>query len=104
MEHEYQALKAMERIPIPTPKAYGLDLSGKEIGVPCFFSDIIEGESPREPMLAGELWAEELYLNTVSDLVSVTGNELGNFWIYSSYVRGGHRFRCTTPWDAGSTR
>ncbi|MGD8405847.1 MAG: phosphotransferase [Anaerolineales bacterium] len=79
MEHEYQSLKAMERIPIPTPKAYGLDLSGKGIGVPCFFSDFIEGESLLEPMLAGELWAEELYLNTVSELQSVTEKELGKF-------------------------
>lgn len=79
MEHEYQAPKAMERISIPTPKAYGLDLSGKEIGVPCFFSDFIEGESLLEPMLAGELWAEELYLNAVSELQSVKATELGNF-------------------------
>jgi len=62
IEHEYQALKTVEQIPIPTPKAYGLDLSGKEIGVPCFFSDFIEGQSLLAPMLAGELWAEELYL------------------------------------------
>jgi len=79
IEHEYQALKAMEKIPIPTPKGYGLDLSGKEIGLPCFFSDFIEGESLLEPILAGELWAEELYLNTVSELQSVTTNQLGNF-------------------------
>jgi aminoglycoside phosphotransferase (APT) family kinase protein len=79
IEHEYQALKAMEQIPISTPKVYGLDLSGKEIGVPCFFSDFIEGESLLEPMIAGELWAEELYLNTVGELQSVTTNQLGNF-------------------------
>jgi len=79
MEHEYQALKAMERIPIPTPKAYGLDLSGKEIGAPCFFSDFIEGESLLTPMLAGELWAEEVYINAIGELQSVTENELGNF-------------------------
>jgi len=85
MEHEYHALKAMELIPIPTPKAYGLDLSGKEIGVPCFFSDFIEGESLLEPFLSGEVWAEELYLNTVGELQSVTANELGNFAMELKY-------------------
>jgi aminoglycoside phosphotransferase (APT) family kinase protein len=79
MEHEYRALKAMERISIPTPKAYGLELSGQEIGVPCFFSDFIEGESLLKPILTGELWAEELYLNTVIELQCVTANELGTF-------------------------
>jgi aminoglycoside phosphotransferase (APT) family kinase protein len=79
MEHEYQALKAMEPCPIPTPKAYGLDLSGEEIGFACYFSEFIEGESLLEPMLAGELWAEELYISTVSELQAVTKDELGNF-------------------------
>ncbi len=76
---EYQILNAMERIPLPTPKAYGLDLSGGEIGMPCFFSDFIEGESLLGPMLAGETWAEELYIDTVSELQSVTEEELGSF-------------------------
>ena len=79
LDYEYQVLKVMERIPIPTPKAYGLELSGKEIGVPCYFSDFIEGKSLLEPMLAGEFWAEELYINTVSELQSVTEEELGSF-------------------------
>lgn len=40
--YEYQVLGVMERIPIPTPKAYALDNSGKEIGTPCCFCDFIE--------------------------------------------------------------
>lgn len=35
---------------------------GEALGVPCFLLDFIEGESLLEPMLAGERWAEELYI------------------------------------------
>ena len=78
IEHEYQVLKVMERIPIPTPRVYGLDLQGEALGVACFFSDFIEGESLLGPVLAGENWAEELYINTVRKLQAVTENDLGS--------------------------
>ena len=39
IEHEYQVLKVMETIPIPTPRVYGLDLQGEALGIACFFSD-----------------------------------------------------------------
>ena len=78
IEHEYQVLKAMETIPIPTPRVYGLDLQGKAFGIACFFSDFIEGETLLGPMLAGESWAEELYINTVCKLQAVTEDELGS--------------------------
>ena len=55
MEYEYQILKAVESIPVPTPRAYGLDMQGEALGVPCFFSDFIEGESLLGLMLAGKL-------------------------------------------------
>jgi aminoglycoside phosphotransferase (APT) family kinase protein len=77
MEYEYQILKAMESIPVPTPHAYGLDLGGEALGVACFFSDFIAGESLLGPMLAGEAWAEQLYLDTVCALQAVTGLDLG---------------------------
>jgi len=78
IEHEYQVLKVMETIPIPTPRVYGLDLKGKALGVACFFSDFIEGESLSGPMFAGETWAEEMYINTVFQLQSVTEDQLGS--------------------------
>jgi len=77
MEHEYQVLKAVESIPVPTPRAYGLDLQGEALGVACFFSDFIAGESLLGPMLAGEAWAEELYFDTVCALHAVTDDDLG---------------------------
>jgi len=77
MEYEYQVLKAVESIPIPTPRAYGLDMQGEALGVPCFFSEFIEGESLLGPVQAGEVWAENLYLDTVCALQSVTENDLG---------------------------
>jgi hypothetical protein len=65
MEHEYRILKALESIAFPTPRVYGLDMPGEILGVPCFISDFIEGESLLRPMLAGETWAETLYLDSV---------------------------------------
>jgi aminoglycoside phosphotransferase (APT) family kinase protein len=78
IDSEYQVLKAMETIPIPTPRVYGLDLQGKALGVACFFSDFIAGESLLGPMLAGESWAEELYISTVCQLQAVTEDQLGS--------------------------
>jgi len=77
MAYEYQILKAMEAIPVPTPRAYGLDEQGKALGVACFFSDFIEGEALLGPMLSGEAWAETLYLDTVCALQAVTEADLG---------------------------
>ncbi len=72
LAHEYAALKAMETTPIPTPHAYGLDVQGTALGTPCFLEDFIEGEPLLNPMLAGEIWAEELYIETVCSLQSLT--------------------------------
>lgn len=78
MEYEYRILKAVESIPVRTPRAYGLDMQGEALGVPCFFSDFIEGESLLGPMLAGEAWAEELYFDAVCGLQAVTDEDLGD--------------------------
>jgi aminoglycoside phosphotransferase (APT) family kinase protein len=77
LEHEYRVLKAMEAIPILAPRAYGLDLKGEALGVACFFSDFIAGESLLKPMLDGEAWAEKLYIDSVCALQSVTEADLG---------------------------
>jgi len=75
--HEYHILRAMEQIPIPTPRAYGWDPTGEALGVPCFFCDFIEGISLLKYMLANEPWADELYLETVSNLQAITREQLG---------------------------
>jgi aminoglycoside phosphotransferase (APT) family kinase protein len=77
MEHEYQVLKAMEKTVVPTPRVYGLDLRGEALGVACFFSDFIAGESLLGSMLAGAAWAEKLYLDAVCALQTVTDDNLG---------------------------
>lgn len=77
MEHEYQVLKALEAAPIPTPRVYGLDLSGEALGVPCFFSEFIDGESLLAPVLSGAAWAEDLYLDAVNALLAITEDDLG---------------------------
>lgn len=76
IEHEYKVLRAMESIPIPTPRVYGWNPEGKELGMPSFFSDFVEGESLLKPMLAGEPWAEDLYLDTVVALQEITRSDL----------------------------
>jgi aminoglycoside phosphotransferase (APT) family kinase protein len=75
-EHEYAVLRAMESIPIPTPQVYGWDPEGEALGVACFLSDFVEGESLLGPMLAGERWAEELYIDTVCALQGITREQL----------------------------
>lgn len=77
IEHEYEMLRAMEPLPIPTPRAWGWDPDGEALGVPCFIADLIEGESLLPPLLAGEPWAEELYIDTACRLQSITRAELG---------------------------
>lgn len=68
---EYRILKAVEKLPIPAPKVYGLDESGELFGVPCFFMDYIPGESLLKPMLAGESWAEDLYIQSAIRLQNI---------------------------------
>ena len=75
-EHEYAVLRAMESTSIPTPRAYGWDPHGDAFGAPCFFADFIEGDSLLGPMLAGETWAEQLYLDAVFALQSITRQQL----------------------------
>lgn len=77
MAHEYRVLRQMATLRIPTPQAYGLDPAGEALGVAAFFSDFIEGESLLGPMLAGETWAETLYIETVCRLQAVTEDDLG---------------------------
>ena len=75
-EHEFAVLQAMESIPIPTPRAYGWDPAGQAFGLPCFFYDFLEGESLLGPVLAGERWAEDLYIDTVCALQAVGREQL----------------------------
>jgi aminoglycoside phosphotransferase (APT) family kinase protein len=77
-EHEHAVLRAMESIPIPTPRAYGWDPTGEALGAPCFFADLIEGESLLKYLLAGEPWAETLYLDTVCALQAITWEQMAS--------------------------
>jgi aminoglycoside phosphotransferase (APT) family kinase protein len=75
-EHEYEVLRAMESVPIPTPRVYGWDPEGEALGAPCFFSDFVAGESLLKHMLAGEPWAEALYIDAVCALQAVTWEQM----------------------------
>jgi aminoglycoside phosphotransferase (APT) family kinase protein len=77
IEHEYQVMRAVESLPLPTPRAFGWDPGGEALGVPCFFYEFVDGASLLPPMLAGEAWAEALYVETVCTLQSVTRAQLG---------------------------
>lgn len=75
-EHEYAVLRAMTSISIPTPRAYGWDPAGAALGVPCFLCDFVEGVSLLEPMVSGESWAEDVYIDTVCALQAVNREQL----------------------------
>jgi aminoglycoside phosphotransferase (APT) family kinase protein len=77
IEHEVEVLKAVEPLPIPTPRVYGWDPQGRALGVPCFLADLVEGESLLPPLLAGEPWAENLYIETACLLQSIDRGQLG---------------------------
>ena len=77
-EHEYEVLQVMESVSIPTPRVYGWDPEGEALGVPCFFSDFIAGESLLKYVLAGESWAEALYVETACALQSVTREQVAS--------------------------
>ena len=82
IEFEYHVLKAMENVPIPTPRVYGLDLQGEALGVACFFSDFIEGETLLKPMLAGDpeklAFKYQLLLNAKAGLSAHERDTLSN--------------------------
>jgi aminoglycoside phosphotransferase (APT) family kinase protein len=78
IEHEYQVLRAVESLPVPAPRAYGWDPEGEALGVPCFFYEFVEGESLLGPLLAGETWAEDLYIDTACRLQSITRAQLSS--------------------------
>jgi aminoglycoside phosphotransferase (APT) family kinase protein len=77
IEHEYEMLRAVETLPIPTPRAYGWDPDGWGLGVPCFLADLVDGESLLPHLLAGEPWAEELYIETARTMQSIGREDLG---------------------------
>ncbi len=77
LEHEYRVLELLQSTSIPTPRPYGWDPDGAALGLPCFLSDFIIGESLLGPILAGEKWAAQLYLDSVIALQSVTPEHLG---------------------------
>ncbi|MHC4473829.1 MAG: phosphotransferase family protein [Planctomycetota bacterium] len=77
VEHEFRALRAMERVAIPTPRAYGWDPEGAALGAPAFLMDHIDGEPILPALLAAEDWAEPLFLDTVCALQGVTREQLG---------------------------
>jgi aminoglycoside phosphotransferase (APT) family kinase protein len=76
IEHEYEILRAMEVVPIPTPRAYGWDPAGEGLGLPCFFQDFVGGESLLGLLLAGEPWAGALYVDTACALQSISREQL----------------------------
>jgi aminoglycoside phosphotransferase (APT) family kinase protein len=76
IEHEYEVLRAVASLPVPAPRAYGWDAEGEAMGVRCFFYDFVEGASLLAPLLAGEVWAEDLYIETARALQSITRQQL----------------------------
>lgn len=74
---EFKILKAVENLPIPVPRVYGLDKKGTALGTPCFFMDFIEGGSLLKPMMAGEPWADDLYIEVAVRMQTTLEDDMG---------------------------
>jgi aminoglycoside phosphotransferase (APT) family kinase protein len=77
LQREYEVCKALEPAAVPTPRVYGLDTDGTELGIPCFLADFITGESIGIPLRNGEAWAEDLYIDSVCELQALSVSDLG---------------------------
>ncbi len=75
-QHEYESLRAMESIPIPTPRTLGWNPDGDALGSPCYLIEFIDGQSLLKPMLDGEPWAADLYIETVRRLQDISRDQL----------------------------
>jgi aminoglycoside phosphotransferase (APT) family kinase protein len=75
-EHEFEVLRAMEAVDIPAPRPYGWDPSGEALGVPCLLTGFVAGESLLPALQAGQLWAQELYIDTACRLQAIGREQL----------------------------
>lgn len=73
---EVAALEAMTDYPLPTPRVLLWDESNADAGTPIFISEFIDGTSLLPPMIAGEAWAIDLYVDTACELQAITTAEL----------------------------
>jgi aminoglycoside phosphotransferase (APT) family kinase protein len=71
MKHEYNVLRALMNHPLPSPGAYGWEEAEKYFGQRGFIYEFIDGDSLLPPMLRGEEWAFDLYIETALQLDSV---------------------------------
>jgi aminoglycoside phosphotransferase (APT) family kinase protein len=72
-EHEYEVLRAMERVTsVPTPRVHGYD---PELGL---LQDFVDGQAVHGPMLAGERWAEDLWIDAIEALFDVRREQLND--------------------------
>ncbi len=74
--HEARVLQAMAGLPIPTPRVCGWDPGGDMLGTPSLLLEFIEGQSLLKPVLEGNAWAEDLYLDAACALQSVSREDL----------------------------
>ncbi len=75
-EHEFEVLRAMEAVAFPAPRVHGWDPDGEALGVPCLLTDFIAGESLLPALQAGEMWAQELYVETAYRLQAIPREQL----------------------------
>ena len=73
---EVAALRAMSDHPLPTPRVLFWDETGATAGTPLFVSEFIDGTSLLPPMIAGDAWAIDLYINTACELQAISAKNL----------------------------
>ncbi len=70
------ALAAMAEHRLPAPVVLHWDPDGADLGTPLFISTFIEGDPLLDAMKADEPWADDLYIETVCAVQSVTEDGL----------------------------
>ena len=74
--NEVKALEAIKGHPLPTPEVLHWDPEGEALGTPLFISTFIEGEPLLHGMKANHPWANDLYVETVCAVNSITADDL----------------------------
>jgi aminoglycoside phosphotransferase (APT) family kinase protein len=73
---EVVALRAMSDHPLPTPRVLLWDESDTPLGTPVFVSEFVDGSSLLPPMIAGDAWAIDLYVDTACKLQAISAGDL----------------------------
>jgi len=71
-EVEFTALKELEKVALPTPKVWGLDMTGKFFGTPAFIMEYIEGPTLLEVVESNPEEVVNRFAETILEMNQIT--------------------------------